>query len=69
MSSGITFDLFCEDERQFTPHRIVEKDNLQTITCLTCGHERVDAMVRKIGLNMNLKKSIFSDSEEGTLDG
>jgi transcription elongation factor Elf1 len=72
----ITFELFCADEHIFTQHSVEKAGNMQTIRCLTCGKERVDIMIRKIGTNMNMKKEIWelfekepvhenSDEEDG----
>lgn len=56
----IRLDLFCDDERRFTPHSIAEgDDNTQTIECLTCGRSRTDIMFRKVGINMNIKKEVW----------
>jgi len=57
----IRLDLFCDDERRFTPHSITEGDgdNEQTIECLTCGRTRVDVMFRKVGINMSIKKEVW----------
>ncbi|MBE3086238.1 MAG: hypothetical protein IMZ52_09580 [Actinobacteria bacterium] len=60
----ITFDLFCEDERRFTPHRIDEEQKeggqiVQTINCLTCENKREEIMFRSVGINMNIKKEIW----------
>jgi hypothetical protein len=55
----ISLDLFCEDERKFTPHIIEEIGNIQTIRCLICGNERKEIMFRSVGININLKKEIW----------
>ena len=54
------FDLYCIDEREFTPHMIEEIiETEQTITCLKCGRERIERKIRLIGTNINIKKDIY----------
>ena len=64
----ITFELFCSDEREFTPHAVERNGNIQILRCLSCQKERADIMIRKTGTNMNLNKRIWDMLEKEPLD-
>jgi len=53
----------CSDEKRFTPHIIDEKDDIQTIICLTCKNpaERKYKMIRQVGNTINTPLGIWND--------
>ena len=57
------YNLYCANHRDYAPHSVIddEKGEIQTITCLFCGHEQQRVI---LGRRVSVSKSIYDQYQE-----